>query len=195
MRFSSLKRATLAWVFFLSGLAMLAGARGAEPQAAANENINPHGRPKSFAVGKVTEYAVWFADDAWHIRASTVAGTRGLFHGFVHVDGGEIVDGSFADLELAHHKRAGSDWLVVDSDKKGFEFLFRTAGHMDGLNFKCSEAAKNLKFSLLLETDTNPNHIVLGADDTHPATNPFILPAHPTKEHANKGEKKKKSNE
>jgi hypothetical protein len=73
--------------------------------------------------------------------------------------------------------------------------LFRTVGRMDGLNFKCSDPAKNVKFSLLVESDTSPNHIVVGSHETHPATNPFILPAHPEKETAKKGDKKQKSDE
>jgi hypothetical protein len=139
----------------------------------------------------VTEFAVWFADDAWHIRASAVAGSRAYFHGKVQVDGGQIADGSFAGLELGHPKRQGADWVFVEPDKKSVEFLFRTVGRMDGLNFKTSEGAKNVKFSLLVETDTSPVN-VSGAEE--PATNPFIA-AHPSKEHAKKGAKKNKSDE
>ena len=62
---------------------------------------------------------------------------------------------------------------------------------MDGLNFKTTDGAKNLKFSLLVETDTSPVNVVVGAAEEHPATNPFILPAHPAKEHAKKGARKR----
>jgi hypothetical protein len=176
-------------VALISSLALAVIAQAGDPQAELNAALNPHGKPKSVGPGKVTEFAVWFADDAWHIRASAVAGSRAYFHGKVQVDGGQIADGSFAGLELGHPKRQG------EPDKKSFEFLFRTIGHMDGLNFKTSEAAKNVKFSLLVETDTSPVNVVVGAAEEHPATNPFILSAHPPKEHAKKGAKKNKSDE
>jgi hypothetical protein len=181
--------------FLLLTMALAAIAQAGDPQAELNAALNPHGKPKSVGPGKVTEFAVWFADAAWHIRASAVAGSRAYFHGKVQVDGGQIADGSFAGLELGHPKRQGADWVFVEPDKKSFEFLFRTIGHMDGLNFKTSEAAKNVKFSLLVETDTSPVNVVVGAAEEHPATNPFILSAHPPKEHAEKGAKKNKSDE
>ena len=86
-------------------LTLAAIAQAADPQAELNASLNPHGKPKSVGPGKVTEFAVWFADDAWHIRALAVAGSRAYFHGKVQVDGGRIADGSFAGLELGHPKR------------------------------------------------------------------------------------------
>jgi hypothetical protein len=184
-------------IFFLLLSILVFGSidHAGEPQAELNAAIDPHGKPKSVGPGKVTEFGVWFADDAWHIRAAAVAGSRAYFHGKVTVDGGKIDDGSFAGLELGHPKRQGADWVFVEPDKKSFEFLFRTLGHMDGLNFKTTDGAKNVKFSLLVETDTSPANVVIGAAEEHPATNPFILSAHPSKEHAKAKGKKKKSDE
>jgi len=160
---------------------------------AADAEVDPVGRPKSFASGKKTEYAVWFADGMWHIRASAEASAKVHFRGSVHVEDGEIADGSFAGLEMAAHHRQSSDWVDLAKDKRGFEFLFRTVGRMDGLNFKLSDSATNVTFGLLVGSETSPKNILVGSKEVHPGTNPFTLKAHPDEDREKPARKKKKN--
>jgi hypothetical protein len=156
--------------------------------------INPVGKPKGFGAGKQTEYAIWYGDGAWHIRATTVKGTKARFSGSVFVEGGQFVGGDFDQLE-SKRRSASSDWVAIDRPAKEMRFIFGNAGGRDGVDFQVSESARKVRFGLLLGSDTSPQNVLIGRSGVHPATIPFELPAHPDDAPEPPAKKKKKAND
>ncbi len=165
-------------------------ATAAEPVA-----INPVGKPKGFGAGKQTEYAIWYGDGTWHIRATTVKGTKVRFSGSVLVEGGQFVGGDFDQLENTKRRTASSDWAAIDRSAKELRFIFGNAGGRDGVDFQVSETARAVRFAPLLGSDTSPQNVLIGRSGAHPATVPFELPAHPDETPDPPAKKKKKAND
>ncbi len=165
----------------------------ARQSIAADTDINPIGKPKGYSSGKESEYAIWYQDGTWHIRATTVKGTKARFSGSVAVEGGEFTEGTFDQLEKSHRK-ASSDWVALDRAKKEMQFIFGNAGGLDGVDFKVSDSSRNVRFGLILGSNTSPANVLIGRSGAHPDAVPFTLPAHPA-ESAEPPAKKKKKNQ
>lgn len=178
----------------ICGLLSLAGlqaiwAMGTEGESA----IDPAGRPKKYGVAKETTYALWFADGMWHIRATTEKGKFSQFQGWVKIKDGELTEASWDHLE-ANKKKRYHDWVTTERDRKSFRFIFANSGNVDGMDFKVSDSATALTFSLLIDGKTPPENVMIGAKSVHPSKNPFDLPAHPEEPRPKSDGKKKKSN-
>jgi GH43 family beta-xylosidase len=159
-------------------VASVQAARAADP-------IDPVGFPKKGDPGGgVGAFRIWFADGEWHLRTSTEnsVGKKDkimVFTGSVRTEAKMTVEGN--RLEKGNGKT--SDSFTVHADGKGFDFTFKTYGAIDQVDFKVPEAAKALKFKLLLDGEKAPTiRIIIGADGAHPEKNEFTLPAHPKKE-------------
>jgi hypothetical protein len=144
----------------------------------AEEAADPNGKPKKFVIGKEPIYAVWYADGAWHVRATAKKGEASKFHGSIKLEGGVFTEGSFENLERGR-KKGLHDWVAVERDQKSCRFIFDNTGKSDGLDFKVSETTRNITFGLLIGAKTPTENVLIGLDGTHPATNPFTIKAHP----------------
>lgn len=165
----------------LSLLACLAlvGALG----SAADDAINPIGRPEQFKQGRRTVYAIWFDDGVWNLQVTSPdsgkkAG-RKIFSGRVEVDGDFLI-GEFQGLDKAK-KAKDTDWIVPHPDRKGFDFQFATFGKTDGVNFKVGPKSRTITFNLLVGGDDDPDKILIGAKGARPDKAKFTLPANPAK--------------
>jgi len=159
-------------------VASVQAARAADP-------IDPVGFPKKGDPGGgVGAFRIWFADGEWHLRTSTEnsVGKKDkimVFTGSVRAEAKMTVEAN--RLEKGNGKT--SDAFTVHADGKGFDFVFKTYGAVDQVDFKVPAAAKNLKFKLLIDNDKAPTiRIIIGAEGKHPEKNEFALPAHPKKE-------------
>lgn len=157
---------------------------------AAEEDIDPVGRPVKFSQGDLTGYAVWYEDSQWHVSMTTNDRSRGknkkkaekaVFTGTITVNKGRIAEGSFEGLEVAMKAKElpDSDWIRMHKDKKGFDFHFTTKGRTDSLKFKVIPGSEIVTFNLLTSGDGEPKRIMVGAKSENPKKVPFDLPAHP----------------
>lgn len=140
--------------------------------------LNPVGKPKNMEGRKRHDCYIWYVDGWWHIRGSDQSKQSVFYQGSVEIDGGEIAETSWAGIDKRKNKKV-RDWVAMDRNNKGFKFLFRNVGGGDTVSFRVSESAKTVKFSLTIDRDSSPENIRVGPPKAHPATNPFILPAHP----------------
>ena len=180
---------TVRMTTFVALIATAVRLGAAEPDT----KIDPAGKPKSFKAGKEACFALWFADGQWHVRGTVKKGDFAKLQGSVKLDGGEIADGNFDQMETKSKKR-DHDSVSLDHDKQGFHFYFGNAGASDGLDFKVSDACKTVTFGMLIDSHPSTENVLIGSKGVHPATNPFTLQAHPD-EASEKPAGKKKSND
>jgi hypothetical protein len=175
--------AIAAWAL-VTALATAADPQPAETKPANNSDtqkavvLDPVGAPKNTTGRKRHDYHVWYADGWWYIRGSDKSKQSVFYQGSVQVDGGEITESSWPGIDKRKDKKV-RDWVSMDRNNKGFKFLFRNIGGKDTIRFKVSESAKSIKFGLSIDRDTSPENVKVGQSKAHPATNPFVLPAHP----------------
>jgi hypothetical protein len=135
---------------------------------------DPQGKPDNFEPGKPAAYFVWHDRDGWHLRTTTARKLH-RFRGTIEVDSGEITE------LLNHNSEArGPDWARRSRDKKKVTFDLKTDGQADGLNFKVSDNAETVTFSLNVDEGGAPTkRIFVGAQGRPPEASEFTLPAHP----------------
>jgi hypothetical protein len=153
---------------------------------AAEDAIDPVGRPEQFKQGAQTGYALYYENGTWHLRTTSKdkAGKKvkkAVFTGTISVTRGRITGGTFQGLEVARKVKElpTSDWVRMRSDKTGFEFRLKALGKTDGLSFQVSPGSESVTFNLLNSGDEDRQAIMIGKHGQHPEKVPFSLPAHP----------------
>jgi hypothetical protein len=145
--------------------------------------INPVGKPAKFDDTKGARYAVWYADEAWHLRVVAPKPKKGpgeAFEGSVRIEGGKVAGGDFQGLEKAK-KAQSADWVFMHADGRGLDFRFLSSGKVDAINVKPSKEATGVSFRLLIGGNEQPQRVLIGAQGKNPEKIPFSFPAHPTK--------------
>jgi hypothetical protein len=154
---------------------------------AADDALDPFGKPKQFKQSKRAVYGVWYEDGAWHLRMTSKDGKgkgkgkgkndRVTFNGSVKVAGDRLI-GEFQGLEKAKRVR-NADWILPHVNGRGFDYQFATFGKTDGVTFTVGPNAQSITFKLLFEGIGDPMRILIGRRGAHPAKAEFTLPAHP----------------
>lgn len=137
--------------------------------------VEDWGKPDDFEKGKFVAFWLWNEDDTWYFR--TTGGGEKVshrFHGKIAVVGGKLID-----LKGEKGEYGGGNVDRYIFRKSFIEFDFKTSGGTDGLNFKVSEAATELKFSIAIDGDAKTKHIRVGKAGDHPFEAEFKAPAHP----------------
>lgn len=192
----TIRRACLLFALYSASLCICAASLCAACVFAAEEQIDPVGRPEKFRQGALTGYAVYFEKGAWNLRMTSKEKgkkkKRAVFTGTITVDKGRITDGAFQGLEVPKNAKdlPKSDWIRMHRDQKGFDFHFITLGKTDGLSFQTTKTSETITFKLLTSGDDETRTIMIGKRGQKPDKDPFDLPAHP-KEISDDGKSKR----
>jgi hypothetical protein len=122
------------------------------------------GRPTLAHVG-ATGMALWADHFGWHLRVSEAGKDRAVFTGQI------VTDGVIKDIA---RRTEGGD-LVLDAGTHRVLYRFTNYGAVDGIDFvvPCSSY---VRFAVSMNHTALPtSHIVLGAGNAHPASNPFTI--------------------
>ena len=148
--------------------------------------LSPAGQPEDFKDGKQSAYALWFADGAWHVRATARTGQRGTFAGVITLEKGKILSGDYQGLEIATKAKKGkskkaknTDLLWLSDDHRTLKFELNSIGSTDGFSFKVGPTATEIEFKLLFNGSEAPDRVLVGKLGQHPEKIPFVLKAHP----------------
>ena len=143
------------------------------------EPIETVGRPAKFEQGQEARYALWFDDGLWHLRVTSGKNQRTVFEGRVDVKSGTLAVLAFG-LEKAA-KADDADWVALLPKQKGCTFHLVTQGELDSLDFRPSDDADEIAFTLRINSDDNPKRIFVGPQGKHPERATLIFPARPVK--------------
>ncbi|MDT8900739.1 hypothetical protein [Anaeroselena agilis] len=124
------------------------------------------GVPAALRQGAERGYFIWHDGDGLHLRVHARVSTR-PFSGSIRTDGHfAAVHGR--KLEYGDHYR-------LDNDKKTIRFQFRTAGAMDGLDFRVA-GGSYVAFTLMVDgAQANPDGIFIGHEGWRPSSHRFTL--------------------
>ena len=159
------------------------------------------GKP-SFSEGKALGYFVWKDGNTWKVRWTTF-GAAHRFNGRVVVAGGTIESLKRIDVDeerkvIAPGRRphvvrgprgrvrgvAGGRPAVVASreedhieqeDEHTIRFNTRTDDDIDGLDFKISEGAQELRFFLMIDGAPRPQEVEVGKSNFKPNAHPLVV--------------------
>jgi hypothetical protein len=142
------------------------------------EDVDPRGKPREYKVGS-GKYAIWYADDVWHFRAtSNKAGQS--FTGRI-----DAVDGEFTGMKMIATTAKGptpkgGGLLTVKS--KGFDVKYKLLKDSEsGFDLQLDSNATAIKFTLKIDDKDATEMILIGAKSAHPGASEFLLPAKPKK--------------
>jgi hypothetical protein len=161
---------------------VLAAATVIIPASAADEDVDPNGRPKGFRTGLSSRYAVWHDAGVWHLRTTSADKDSHNFSGTIQVVGGKMTSLKPVSVEKGGKSKKNLDYGAWNSAGTLFTFSFTTGknGH-DGFDLQVSDKATELKFVFKVDGREVPEKIFLGAKNVHPTSATFSLPAHPGK--------------
>jgi hypothetical protein len=123
-----------------------------------------NGRPSDAKAG-MTGMAVWRDTHGWHLRVSEAGKDRAVFTGEIRTDG------DIKDVARRVERRDA----VLHVGKHVVAYRFTNYGGVDGIDFvvPCSST---VKFVVAMNGHRLPSdEILLGADNTHPSSNPFSI--------------------
>jgi hypothetical protein len=142
--------------------------------------INPLGQPRKLRQGKGEVFAIWYADNHWHVRVSSREGDekKEVFTGTIEIEGGQIASGKYDGMER-NGKPRNRDWIYFHANNRIMDFQFVNFGKLDGFDFRPSDKAKSVTFKLLIDGVEVPRRVLIGSQSEHPKSMPFTLPAHP----------------
>ena len=158
------------------------------------------GRP-AFAESTELGYYIWKEADKWKVRWTTLGGTR-RFNGSVVAEGGDLHDLKRIDVEeerrvlypgRAPRTRVGprgrvhagggrapvvverkQDIIKKDGDKT-IVFAAKTAGDIDGFDFKVDKKVTSLRFVLEIDGRQVPQRVELGKNNQKAQTLPLVV--------------------
>jgi hypothetical protein len=151
----------------VAGTALTASAAGAATPSTCPSGHYPAadaGRPTVAKVG-MTGMALWFDKYGWHLRVSEAGPDRAVFTGRIWTDG---------TIKDVTRRTEGGD-LVLNVGAHQVLYRFTNYGAVDGIDFvvPCSST---FRVSVALNGTALPTgHIVIGAGNHHPSTNPVAI--------------------
>jgi hypothetical protein len=124
------------------------------------------GRPDQFRPGDSRGVFVWRDDNGLHLRTTT--------HGRLHVFSGVVrTNGHFVDVRSVRGER--NDFSRLSADRDTITFRFRTAGDVDGLDFRI-RGGEEVEFDLFMDgRRIDTREIYLGHRGWHPRRSEFTL--------------------
>jgi hypothetical protein len=146
------------------GTAATAGAASASTCPPGHYPAADAGRPTAAKIG-MTGMALWFDRYGWHLRVSEAGPDRAIFSGQISTDG---------VLKDVTRRTEGGDLTLNIGDHRVL-YRFTNYGAVDGLDFvvPCSST-----FRVSVSMNHAPlstSHIVIGAANNHPTSNPFTV--------------------
>lgn len=124
------------------------------------------GKPEAFHPGDVRGYFIWHDDNGLHLRTTTKGQTH-TFSGVLRTNG-RFVDVHGVSLET-------DDAYKVGPERHQMDFRFKTAGGVDGIDFKV-EGGEKVVFDLFIDGHKiSPDEIYSGAGSWHPDANKFEI--------------------
>jgi hypothetical protein len=140
--------------------------------------VNPVGEPKGLTKGNAIRYFLWYDAKGWHLQTDT-GGKRHVFNGTITVVGGKVTAiYGFENLE-AGKKKKNTDLGVINKARNQITFKFATSKKRDGFSFQVDEAAKEIRFQLLIDGRLAPDRVLIGAASQPAPGEVLVLPAHP----------------
>jgi hypothetical protein len=122
------------------------------------------GRPPAAKVG-MTGVALWHDVHGWHLRASEAGPDRVVFTGTVSTDG--------LLVSLRRHLEGGD--ITLRPGPHSVAYRFTNYGGVDGIDFGAL-CGSTIRVTAYLDGHAVPvSHIVVGAGDTHPASQPIVI--------------------
>ncbi len=124
------------------------------------------GRPDQFRPGNSRGVFVWRDDNGLHLRTTT--------HGQMHVFSGVVrTNGRFVDVSGVHKER--NDFSQLSADRDTITFRFKTAGEVDGLDFRLG-GGDQVEFDLFVDGHRiDTREIYIGRRGWHPRGSDFTL--------------------
>jgi hypothetical protein len=122
------------------------------------------GRPTEAKVG-MTGMALWLDHGGWHLRVSEAGKDKAVITGRIYTDG--------RLLSVQRHTEGRDSTLSVGTHRLVYRFV--NYGGVDGIDFvlPCSS---QVKFAVSIDHHgVSTDHIVIGKDNQHPASNPFVI--------------------
>lgn len=148
--------------------------KGKKPEIATANDV--FGLPPRFGQGKVEQYALWYEDGWWHLRASGPVDIKTHFSGSVTCNKGQVSTRPFG---LDKAKKPGkADFVKVNGDGTGFQYSWTNFGKSDGIDFKSGAKDGTFTFKLLVGGGET-KRVLIGEDNRIPAKTPFSFPAVP----------------
>lgn len=130
------------------------------PEGAAN------GRPPRFNPSAPPGYWIWVGPrSGWRLRTTTAGGAH-LFRG--------RIKGATSEVTNVHPSRTEFRDRIRRLADGSWEFSFRTAGHADGLTFVTRDNGC-VAFDLQVDGGPQPKRIFVGAGETQPPGNFFMV--------------------
>lgn len=168
---------TAAFAVIFGGVALAAASA---PDKKGRAAMDPRGEPEGMKKMGSECYKVWHNEDGWHVRVMNTKGSHDhKFSGTITVEGGvmEEVHGQLA-------KKSGGESQWKHSAKKNeLTFDFSPKDKEDGVNFRCSKAATDVKFTLKIDGKDVAQEIYVGKGASHPVSASFTVAAHPGETH------------
>lgn len=141
-------------------------------------SVNPVGEPIGLAKGNAVRYFLWYDAEGWHLRTDS-DGKAHVFNGSVSVIGGKVTAiTDFENLEAGKKKRK-ADLGVVNKSKDRITFKFTTSKKRDGFDFQVDDAAKEIRFTLLIDGKAAPQRVLIGPASQPAPAEVVSFPAQP----------------
>jgi hypothetical protein len=122
------------------------------------------GRPPAAKIG-MTGVALWHDIGGWHLRVSEAGPDRAVFTGVVSTDGKLV--------SVRRHLEGGD--ITLTPGPHSVAYRFTNYGGIDGIDFGAL-CGSTIRVTASLDGHPVPvSHIVIGAGDKHPASQPIVI--------------------
>jgi hypothetical protein len=122
------------------------------------------GRPPAAKVG-MTGVALWHDVSGWHLRVSEAGPDRAVFTDTVSTDGRLV--------SVRRHLEGGD--ITLSPGPHSVVYRFTNYGGVDGIDFGAL-CGSTIRVTAFLDGHVVPvSHVVIGAGDTHPPSQPIVI--------------------